>query len=86
MSLHAIIIQSLIMGKTVYQLPFYVTAVLSMLMAIFLSLVISKIQPAKGLMITVLTIVGTLSVSYLIFAIFGYWIYLTHKRKILSLY
>lgn len=78
MSLHAIIIQSLIQGKTVKKIPFAVTGVLAMIVAIFLSLVISRIQPAKGLVITISTIVGTIFISYILFVTVSMWLYVTH--------
>ncbi|EQC43305.1 ATP-binding protein [Bacteriovorax sp. Seq25_V] len=78
MSLHANIIHALINGKTVKQVPFTVSAVLSFLVAVFLSMVISRIQPAMGLIITIITILGTIIGSYLLFAIWGYWLYMTH--------
>ncbi len=78
LSLHGIIIQALLQEKSVYKIPFYVSSALCFLIAIFLSLVISKIQPAKGLFITIMTIITTLVVSYLLFVIFGYWLYVTH--------
>ncbi len=78
MSIHAQVISALLQDKTVYELPFYVTGVLSMLIAIFLSVVISKIQPAKGLFITLVTIFSTVLFSYFLFIIFGLWLYITH--------
>ena len=78
LSLHGIIIQALLQEKSVYRIPFYVSSALCFIISIFLSLVISKIQPAKGLFITIMTIITTLVVSYLLFVIFGYWLYVTH--------
>ncbi len=78
MSIHAQVISALLQEKTVYELPFYVTGILSMLIAIFLSVVISKIQPAKGLFITLVTIFTTVLFSYFLFIAFGLWLYITH--------
>lgn len=78
LSLHAIIIQALLQEKSVFQVPFYISGIICFVIAIFLSLVISKIQPAKGLFITIMTIFGVMFFSYLIFVIFGYWLYVTH--------
>jgi signal transduction histidine kinase len=75
---HANIIQSLIENKTVQQVPFWVTGILCLIVSIFLSVIISRIQPAKGLVITVMTIMSMILLSYLLFIIFGLWLYVTH--------
>jgi len=78
MSVHAQIIQALISNKTVKQIPFSISNVLALIIALFLSLVISRIQPAKGLMITIGTIISTIVVAYILFVAFGLWLYVTH--------
>lgn len=78
LSLHAIIIQALIQGKTVYQLPKIVTYVLCVIVAIFLSFMISWLKPTHGLLITVGVMMGSLFMSYLLFVVAGIWLYVTH--------
>jgi signal transduction histidine kinase len=48
------------------------------LIEIILSFVISRVQPVKGLMITILLIIGILLMSYLTFVTMGWWIKLSH--------
>ncbi len=78
LSLHAIIIQALIQGKTVYQLPKTFTYVLCIIVAIFLSIMISWLKPTHGLLITVGVMMGSLILSYLLFVVAGVWLYVTH--------
>ena len=78
MFVHANIIDSLIQNKTIYQIPINVSHILSLLIALFLSFIISKVQPAHGLMITVLTMIGACVLSYFLFIFLGLWLYVTH--------
>lgn len=78
MNIHAEIIQALIQNKTVKQIPFSISNILALIIALFLSLVISRIQPAKGLLITIGTIVSTIVIGYILFVAFGLWLYVTH--------
>jgi signal transduction histidine kinase len=75
---HAHVIEALISEKTIFGFRDYYTQIASILIAIILSYIISKVQPVKGLMITILLIVGILLVSYLTFVTFGLWIKLSH--------
>lgn len=78
LAIHALIIEALIKGKTVYQLPKMVTNILCVVLAIFLSLMISRLKPTHGLMITVGIMLGSLVLSYLLFILFGIWVYVAH--------
>ena len=78
LSIHALIIEALINGKTVYQLPKNVTYALCIILAVFLSLMISKLKPTHGLLITVGIMVGCLVIAYLSFILAGIWVYVTH--------
>ncbi|MBT3983048.1 MAG: CHASE2 domain-containing protein [Bacteriovoracaceae bacterium] len=78
MSIHSQIIQSLIKDKTIYKVPRVVSNIISLLIAIFLSFVISRVQPARGLLITVGTMLGVIITSFLLFSALGIWIYLSH--------
>ncbi len=78
LSVHADVIESLAFEKTIFDVDDLLTQVASILIAILLSYVISRVQPVKGLMITILLIVGILFTSYFAFVMFGWWIKLSH--------
>ncbi|MFG1493195.1 ATP-binding protein [Halobacteriovorax sp. ZH4_bin.1] len=78
LEIHANMTKALMENQLIYSIPLWVTKLLSMLIGIVLSIVISRIQPAKGLLITFGIIVGTVLFSYLIFLLFGLWLYITH--------
>lgn len=78
LNVHAHVIEALISEKTVYDIKDYITQIASVLIAIILSYIISRVQPVKGLMITILLIFGILLISYISFLSFGWWIKLSH--------
>lgn len=78
LNVHAHVIEALISEKTVYDIKDYITQIASVLIAIILSYIISRVQPVKGLMITILLIIGILLISYISFLSFGWWIKLSH--------
>ncbi len=78
LSVHADVIEALISEKTIYDVEDITTQVASVLIAILLSYIISRVQPVKGLMITILLIIGILLTSYIMFITFGWWIKLSH--------
>lgn len=75
---HAQIIQSLVQNKSVFQVPKNVSYVLCLIIAIFLSFIISIVRPTRGLLITVLVMMSIVFGAYLLFALFGLWVYTTH--------
>lgn len=75
---HAHVIEALVSEKTIYDIQDFYTQIASILIAIILSYIISRVQPVKGLMITIMLIIGILLVSYLAFISFGLWIKLSH--------
>jgi hypothetical protein len=75
---HANVIEALISEKTIYDIKDFYTQVAALLIAIILSYIISRVQPVKGLMITIILILGILFVSYFAFISFGLWIQLSH--------
>lgn len=75
---HAHVIEALIAEKTIFDIKDSYTKIASILIAIILSYIISRVQPVKGLMITILLIIGILLISYLAFISFGWWIKLSH--------
>lgn len=77
-NLHAIIIDSLIKNKTAVLIPKWVSNLLSIVLAIFLSVIIFRVNPTKGLYITIGSMFLTVLLSFVIFSVFGLWIYLVH--------
>ncbi len=77
-NVHAQIISSLITEKTIYRVPDWVTDVISILLAIFLSFLISKVQPTKGLLITMVILISMFIVAYFSFVGLGIWFKLSH--------
>lgn len=78
LAVHADVIESLVGEKTIYGLGDIYTQVASVFLAILLSFIISRVQPVKGLMITILLIIGILCTSYFAFITLGWWIKLSH--------
>jgi signal transduction histidine kinase len=78
LSAHADVIEALVSEKTIYDVDDIVTQIASVFIAILLSFIISRVQPVKGLMITILLIIGILITSYLTFITFGWWVKLSH--------
>jgi signal transduction histidine kinase len=78
MMVHAEIIQALIHNKTIKIIPKSVSNILCVLMSIFLSIIISRIRPTKGLSITIVVMIGVLLFSYFLFVFGGYWLYISH--------
>lgn len=78
LAVHADVIESLVSEKTIYDLDDLTTQIGSVLIAILLSYIISRVQPVKGLMITILLIIGILLTSYVAFITLGWWIKLSH--------
>lgn len=78
LAVHASIIEALVSEKTIYDVKDFSTQIASLLIAIILSFIISRVQPVKGLMITIMLIIAILLSSYLAFMAFGLWIKLSH--------
>lgn len=78
LAVHASVIEALISEKTIFAIGDIITQIASLLIAVMLSYIISRVQPVKGLMITILLIIGILISSYMAFALFGWWIKLSH--------
>jgi signal transduction histidine kinase len=75
---HASIIDALIQNKTIKMLPRSVSNILAFIVAIVLSILISKLKPKDGLIITLLVLASILLSSYLIFVFLGLWLYTAH--------
>ncbi len=78
LAVHANVIEALIGEKTIYDVDDLLTQVAAVFLAILLSFVISRVQPVKGLMITILLILGILLTSYIAFVTLGLWLKLSH--------
>jgi len=77
-NVHAHIIDALINQKTIIGVREIFTKIGAILIGILLSYIISRVQPVKGLIITILLILGILCLSYLAFVTLGIWIQLSH--------
>lgn len=78
LNVHANVIDALISERTIFSVEDYVTQISAVLIAIILSFIISRVQPVKGLVITILLIMGILVMSYLAFVTMGWWLKLSH--------
>lgn len=75
---HSLITQALINQNTVKQIPNFITDFLAVFIAIFLSFIISKVQPTRGLIITVGIMISMFIMGYGLFIAFGLWLKLSH--------
>ena len=78
LNIHANIIQALARGRTLSPVPDVLTQVLSVLIAVVLSFFISRVQPTKGLLITITLMLGTFAFGYVCFVGPGWWFKLSH--------
>jgi signal transduction histidine kinase len=76
--IHASIIDAFIQNKTIKMLPRSVSNVLAFIVAIVLSIIISRLKPKDGLIITLLVLMSILLISYLLFVLMGLWLYTAH--------
>ena len=76
--LHASIIDSFIQNKTIKMIPRVVSNVLAFILGIVLSILISRLKPKDGLIITILMLASILIISYLLFVLLGLWLYTAH--------
>jgi signal transduction histidine kinase len=78
LAVHAEIIEAFIQNKTVLQIPRDVSYVLAILIALFLSIIISRMRPTTGLAMTLSIMFGVILLAYLLFSLLGLWLYITH--------
>jgi signal transduction histidine kinase len=76
--LHATIIDALFQNKTIKMLPRSISNTLAFIVAIVLSVLISRLKPKDGLIITLLVLASILIISYLLFVLLGLWLYSAH--------
>ena len=63
---------------TVIRAPDWITDFIAVLLAILLSFIISKVQPTKGLLITVTIMLSMFSLAYFLYIGSGVWLKLSH--------
>lgn len=75
---HATIIDAFIQNKTIKMIPRMVSNVMAFVLGIILSILISRLKPKDGLIITILMLVAILLISYFLFVLIGFWLYTAH--------
>jgi signal transduction histidine kinase len=75
LSTHAVLIQSLIENRMIYPLPKIYTKVACFVIVILLSWMIFRSRPTTGLIVALSSIIGTLLASYILFVVWGVWVY-----------
>jgi len=76
--IHANIIDSFLQNKTIKTIPRVVSNVFACFLGIILSIIISRLKPKDGLIITILMLLSILILSYLLFVLMGFWLYTAH--------
>jgi len=71
-------IESLIKNKTVYLIPKNISYIIAIILAWFLSITFARINPIKGMVVTLSVLASTILLGYLLFILFGLWLYLAH--------
>ncbi|MBC74840.1 MAG: hypothetical protein CME64_02375 [Halobacteriovoraceae bacterium] len=77
-NVHAQIVQSLVTDMTVVRAPDWIADFIAVVLAIILSFIISKVQPTKGLIITMMIMLSMFTMAYLMFIGAGVWLKLSH--------
>ncbi len=78
LGIHAAIIDSLVQNKTIFQVPRWITLIISVLIAVILAISISNFKPTIGLLITILAILTIFFFSYVLFCLLGLWVSIAH--------
>lgn len=84
LNVHAEIISGLINNRTVYSVASWITDLLSILTTFFLSYIISRVRPTKGLLLTMSIMLSIFFVAYFSFIFLGVWFKISHM--ILSIF
>jgi signal transduction histidine kinase len=77
-NVYAAMVTSLIRGKTISMLPAWVGYLLALVISTWLSLIVSKVNPSRGLSFTIGAIVVNIVFAYLLFNVFSYWLKIAH--------
>ncbi len=78
LAIHGNIINSFLERYSVVALPRIVSQVMSIFIAILLSIIISRLTPRDGLVIAVIMLLSVILLSYFLFVFFGLWLYTAH--------
>ena len=78
LNVHSEIIESLANKKTIYEVSDWLTDMIAIILAIFLSYIISRVQPTKGLIITMAIMISIFVLTYFFFITFGVWFKISH--------
>lgn len=78
LNIHAEILNSLIHNNTIYAVSDWFTDIFAILVALILSHIISKVQPTKGLLLTMLILASIFILAVSTFVIFGVWFKISH--------
>jgi len=78
LNVHSQILEALIKKKTVYPVSDWITDIIAIIIAIFLSYIISRVQPTKGLLITMVIMLSIFVLTFLFFILLGIWIKISH--------
>lgn len=76
--LHAAMIEALYQNKTITIIPIGITGTLTLFLVLFLSIVISKTNPMKGIIFIVCSALAFVILAYLNFVLFGLWLKVIH--------
>lgn len=71
-------IMALINNNTIYMIPKHITYLFAVLIAIFLSITIARVNPTRGLIMALLVMFSIFFLGYFLFILFGIWVYLAH--------
>jgi signal transduction histidine kinase len=78
LNIHAQIIDALSRQKTIYEIPGLISDIIAILLALSLSFFISRVSPAKGLLMTITMLFSVFVLSFGLFVTFGLWLKLAH--------
>lgn len=78
LNVHENIIEALAGRKTIYEVSDWLTDLIAIILAIFLSYIISRVQPTKGLIITMVIMISIFILTYIFFITFGIWFKISH--------
>jgi hypothetical protein len=78
LNIHAQIIDALAREKTIFEIPAIVSDIFAIILALSLSFFISRVSPAKGLLMTITMLFSVFILSYVLFITFGLWLKLAH--------
>jgi len=77
-NIHAQIIDALSRQKTIFEVPSLISDIIAILLALSLSFFISRVSPAKGLLMTITMLFSVFALSFILFISFGLWLKLAH--------